>query len=82
VSMAECEQMFFNASLLVSPDEKHSGGEPRYYVLGKTNAGRRLFVVLTIRDKLIRVISARDMSRREQKEYEDAQQGIESDSEV
>ena len=82
VSVAECEQVFFNVPLLVSPDERHSGEEPRYYALGQTNAGRRLFVVVTIRDKLIRVISARDMSRREQKEYEDAQEGIESDSQV
>lgn len=82
VSMAECEQVFFNAPLLLAPDEEHSGGESRYYALGQTNAGRRLFVVMTIRDKLMRVISARDMSRRERKEYEDAQERTESDSEV
>ena len=82
VSVAECEQVFFNAPLLVAPDEEHSGGEPRYYALGQTNAGRRLFVVVTIRENLIRVISARDMSPRERKECEDAQEGIESDSEV
>ena len=82
VSVAECEQVFFNAPLLVAPDEEHSDLEPRYYVLGQTNAGRRLFVALTIRDKLMRVISARDMSRRERKEYEDAQEGTESHSET
>ena len=83
VSVAECEQVFFNAPpLLLAPDEKHSGGESRYYALGQTNAGRRLFVVVTIRDKLMRVVSARDMSRREWKEYEDAHERNESDSEV
>ena len=82
VSVAECEQVFFNAPLLASADEEHSDKEQRYYVLGQTNAGRRLFVALTIRDKLMRVISARDMSRRERKEYEDAQEGTESDSEI
>lgn len=82
VSAAECEQVFFNAPLLVSVDERHSSTEPRYYILGQTNAERRLFVVLTIRDNLIRVISARDMSRRERKEYESAQEGTEGDSAV
>jgi len=73
VSGAECEEVFFNKPLIAAPDEKHSGSEPRIYVLGQTDAGRRLFVVVTIRDKLIRVISARDMSKREEKEYDDAQ---------
>ncbi len=82
VSAAECEQVFFNAPLVVSADESHSITEPRYYVLGRTNAGRRLFVVLTIRDNLIRVISARDMSRRERKEYGSAQEGTKGDSKV
>ncbi len=74
VSDAECEEVFFNAPLLVAKDVKHSDREPRYYVLGKTNAGRRLFVVVTVREKLLRVISARDMSRRERKVYRDAEE--------
>jgi len=52
------------------------------YVLGQTDAGRRLFVVVTVREELIRVISARDMSRRERKEYENAGKGVEEDTEV
>jgi hypothetical protein len=56
--------------------------EPRYYVLGQTDAGRKLFVVVTVRRELIRVISARDMNRRERKEYEDAGKGAEGDTEV
>ena len=59
--------------MIAAPDKKHSGAEPRIYVLGQTEAGRRLFAVVTIRGKLIRVISARDMSQREEKEYDDAQ---------
>ena len=73
VSRAECEELFFNEPLVAAPDEKHSEGEPRYYVLGQTDEGRRLFVVVTLRDKLIRVISARAMSRHEAKEYDGAQ---------
>jgi uncharacterized protein len=68
VSRSECEELFFNQPLIAAPDEKHSESEARHYVLGQTDAGRRLFIVMTIRDKLIRNISARDMSRREEKE--------------
>lgn len=73
VSQVECEEVFFNAPLLLLPDVKHSAAERRYYVLGRTTAGRRLFLVFTPRDTLIRIISARDMSRRERKEYSDAE---------
>jgi uncharacterized DUF497 family protein len=74
VSQAECEQVFFNAPLLLFPDVRHSQTEPRYYVLGRTHAGRHLFVVFTVRGSLIRVISARDMSRKERKVYEQAEE--------
>ena len=82
VSAAECEQVFFNIPFLVAEDEQHSGSELRYYVLGQTDAGRRLFVAITVRRELVRVISARDMSRRERKEYEDAGRGTEKDTKV
>lgn len=60
VSMAEAEQVFFNAPVLVLPDPTHSQTEPRYHALGKTIDGRRLHVTFTLRGdgKLIRVISA------------------------
>ena len=73
VSRSECEELFFNEPLLAAPDEKHSTDEPRLYVLGQTDDGRRLFVVVTLRGQLIRVISARPMSKREEKEYDRAQ---------
>jgi uncharacterized protein len=57
--------VFFNQPLIAMADEAHSMSEPRYFVLGKTNAARHLFVVFTMRESKIRVISARDMSRRE-----------------
>jgi uncharacterized DUF497 family protein len=70
VSALECEQVFFNRPLIALPDEWHSESEPRFYVLGQTDAGRRLFIVFTARSNLIRVISDRDMSRKERKIYE------------
>lgn len=72
VTQAECEQVFFNRPILVAPDATHSQRERRYAALGRTNAGRLLTVIFAIRDTLIRVISARDMSRRERRTYEQA----------
>ena len=72
VSNSECEEVFFNIPLLLQPDPVHSQTETRYYLLGQTNAGRRLFVSFTIRGENIRVISARDMSKRERTFYEQA----------
>ena len=62
VSRLECERLFFNEPLLVVQDAEHSQDESRYYALSQTNRDRKLFVVFTIRNDLIRVISARDMS--------------------
>ncbi len=69
VSSSECEQIFFNHPLLIQDDIFHSTTEERYYALGKTDINRVLFVVFTVRNNLIRVISARDMSRKERKVY-------------
>lgn len=72
VLMPECEQLFFNEPLVVMDDEKHSQGEKRYYALGQTDEGRKLLIVFTVRNHLIRIISARDMSRKERTIYEKA----------
>jgi uncharacterized protein len=74
VSMAEAEPVFFNAPLVVLPDTKHSEAEPRFHALGKTNEGRRLHSSFTLRDgaQFIRVISAREMHRKERVIYEQA----------
>lgn len=72
VSPGECEQVFFQRPILIARDRKHSQSEPRYAALGYTAAGRLLTIVFTIRGTLIRVVSARAMSRRERKVYEQA----------
>jgi uncharacterized protein len=72
VTPTESEQVFFNRPLVVADDAKHSGEERRFYVLGQTDAGRLLFLVFTIRAALIRVISARDMSRKERRVYQES----------
>ena len=70
VSRGEAEQVFFQRPLLIAADPEHSQGEPRYAALGWSAAGRRLTIVFTVRGSLLRVISARDMSRRERRIYE------------
>ncbi len=74
VSMAEAEQVFFNAPLLLLADIRHSQQEARHPALGGTNEGRLLHVSFTLRKagSLIRVISARDMHRKERTIYEQA----------
>lgn len=74
VSQGEAEEVFFDTRLLVVADAQHSMQEPRYHALGMTRDSRHLHVTFTLRDSmtLIRVISARDMHRKEKAIYEQA----------
>ena len=69
VTDGECEEIFFNAPLLFFSDEKHSDFEVRLAAFGLTNSGRTLTVVFTVRERLIRIISARDLNRMEREFY-------------
>ena len=73
VRASECEEVFLNRPLLVHEDPRHSTDERRHLALGQSHSGRRLFVVFTVRSDRIRVISARDMSRKERRSYGKAQ---------
>ena len=74
VAMAEAEQVFFNQPLLVLEDTRHSNQEPRFHALGKSDDERRLHLTFTLRQagQKIRVISARDMHKKERGIYEKA----------
>ncbi len=63
VSQGEAEQIFFNDPFLLLINDKHSLHEPRFHALGHTGDGRKLYVTFALRDqdRLIRVISARDL---------------------
>jgi len=65
---------FFNQSILLLQDARHGGHELRCHALGKTDEGRRLHFTFTLREDgtLIRVISARDMRRKERTIHEQA----------
>lgn len=73
VGQSEAESVFFNQPLLLLPDPGHSATEPRLHALGHTHDGRRLHITFTLRARgsLIRVISARDMHRKERTIYEE-----------
>ena len=74
VSQAEAESIFFNDPLILAEDTKHSNKEQRFNALGKTGQNRLLHVTFTLRRNgtTIRVISARDMHRKERRYYEQA----------
>ena len=72
VSTAEAESIFFNEPLIIVEDHKHSEAEARYFALGHTDAGRNLLAVFTIRNNKVRVISVRDMNKKERAIYEQA----------
>ena len=71
VSQLEAEQVFFNRPIIVLAAARRSV-EQRFFVLGLSDSGRELAIVFTTRGKLVRVISARPMSRRERSVYAQA----------
>lgn len=70
VDDTEAEEVFFDNKRFIFKDHIHSGVEERFRFFGKTKKGRLLFVVFTIRKNRIRVISARDINRKEAHLYE------------
>jgi uncharacterized DUF497 family protein len=71
VTIQETEEVFTNEPFITAEDVKHStNAEQRYQGLGQTKVNRKLFVAFTVRDKKIRVISIRDMKRKERQLYE------------
>lgn len=69
VEFRECEQVFFNLPIIILFDEKHSKIEDRYKVIGVTGRGRKLSLAITIRAEKIRVIMARNQSRKERESF-------------
>lgn len=82
VEPGECEQAFFSEPFLVSFDETHSKVEYRWRALGRTSGDRWLFLVFTVRKKLIRVVAARDMNRKERMRYDEIKERFAEDSDV
>ena len=74
VAPTEYEEVFFNQPLVAADVKRHLYKEQRYYVLGRTDKGRRLFIAYAIRKSNIRIISARDMNPKERQIYNEAAQ--------
>lgn len=70
VTIQESEEVFTSQPLIVAEDQKHSNIEQRFQALGKTNNNRKLFLSFTLRGNKIRIISIRDMNKKEIKAYE------------
>ena len=70
VSDEECEEIFFDSKKKILKDAIHSINEERYILIGQTKLKRILFLVFTIRKNKIRVISARDLNKKEKHLYE------------
>ena len=70
ITDTECEEVFFDSKKVISKDIFHSRKEPRHILLGQTKAGRLLYTVFTIRNNKIRIISSRDINKKERKLYE------------
>ena len=71
VTDQECEEAFFDQSKKILKDVLHSHVEERYILLGQTKENRILFIVFTIRSGKVRVISARDLNKKENRLYEE-----------
>ena len=74
VAQAEAEEVFFTQHLLMLEDLRHRDHEARFDALGKMLDGRALHITFTLRGEgtPIRVISARDMHRKERSVYDQA----------
>lgn len=72
VANKETEESFLDENKVTFPDALHSSNEERFRIIGKTEKGRLLFIVFTKRRKKVRIISARDINRKEVQLYEKA----------
>lgn len=69
VTLNQAEEAFLDEAAIILRDFKHSQTEVRYLLIGKTANNKILFIVFTIRDKKIRIISARAADKKEAKRY-------------
>lgn len=70
VANREAEEAVTNKPTFLFVGERHSQNETRYGLYGKTDQGRRLSIVCTIRKGAVRIITVRDMSKKEKSSYE------------
>lgn len=70
VPFEEARTVFDDDRFLVYSDPDHSLEEDRLLIIGRSSRGRLLFVAYTERAESVRLISAREATRRERRDYE------------
>jgi uncharacterized DUF497 family protein len=70
VSFAEATTVFGDPLSTTFPDPDHSINESRYITIGLSSSGKLLIIAHTDRGNSIRIISAREATRRERRFYE------------
>ena len=71
VSFEEAATVFGDPLGKIVDDPRHSIGEKRYVLMGRSDQDRLLAVMYTERRDVVRIISARSVTRRERKDYEE-----------
>ncbi len=71
VTFEEAETVFDDRLFVDLFDSTHSDAEPRYLIVGRSNSNRLLIVSYTERSGKTRLISARETTRRERRDYEE-----------
>ena len=72
VKEREVEEAFLDEGKVIYKDKLHSINEERFILLGETKRGRLLYLVFTKRKNKIRIISARDINKKDVEIYEKA----------
>ncbi len=71
VSFEEARAVFDDSLYVDFYDPDHSSEEHRYIIIGESGRGRLLLVSYTERGDMIRLISAREVTRSEREAYEE-----------
>ena len=79
VEPSEVESLFHRTIFLAGRIVEPAHAEPRWLLLGETDATRRLALIFTRRGKLLRPISCRPMRRNERRLYDEAKANLEGD---
>jgi len=71
VTNQEAEEIFSSEPVFLFEDEKHTLlSEERYMIWGETKKARKLAIIFTVRNNNVRIISVRDMNKKERRDYE------------
>ncbi len=71
VSFAEAQTVFDHPLAVIFPDGTHSDSEPREIIIGYSVRNRLILVCFTERTDSVRIISSRQATAKERREYEE-----------